>query len=253
MKSWDNDGANQSDPSGRFNKTQWSVVLRAKNDSFTALDTLFTRYRKPMIIHVHGKGFTPDRAEDIVQGFCERLIKRGAKHFLVNVAPWKGKFRTFLLTSLDNYIRDEIASGNAIKRGEGISADSLEEVDSEGMLVREPKVSTPSADLEYDRAWAQTILHNSLQQLKKGYSENGKAGLYSSLEPVMYGDSSSLSYSEIGKRFGKSEDAVKKEAQRMREKFRVLIQEELKQTVSSEDDFKEELAYLISLFGQSTN
>jgi DNA-directed RNA polymerase specialized sigma24 family protein len=248
MKNVGEDGAKQPTPAKLFATTHWSVVLRAKDDSFTALDTLFNRYRKPMIVHLLGKGYAFDRAEDLVHGFFEYWLTR---KFLANVASEKGKFRTFLLTSLHYFINGVIDKEKAERRGAGDMPVSLDETDSEGVMLHEPHSPAPPANLEYDKAWAQIILDNALDQLEKTYTDRGKSELYSALEPAMHDDETSSAYRKIAESFGMSEGAVKKAVYDMRAKLRKLIHAEIMQTVSTEADFKQELDYLISLFWQA--
>lgn len=254
MSVWDDAEAEDEKPKPEklFTTTHWSVVLRAKDNSLTALDTLFNQYRKPLVVHLLRRGRTPEQAEDLVQGFCANLLKPDRKHFLANVSKPKGKFRTFLLNSLINYILDEVDKENTLKRGEGKIPDSLDEVDSDGEFVCSQKnPSAISADLEYDRAWARTILRNSLHRLEKGYARRDGSSLFIALEPALHDDETSPSYREIAARLGMTEGAVKKAAFQMRKNLQKLIQDELMQTVSNEVEFNEERAYLISLFRTS--
>src|ERR1039457_4730915 len=133
MSRGDDTGSRPSEAAKLFAKTHWSLVQRAKEDSITALNHLFTQYREPMIVHLLGKSNTRHEAEELVQGFCVHLVNQ--RDFLGNVAQHKGKFRTFLLNALNNYIRDQIDRTHACKRGEGRQPDSLDETRSEERRV----------------------------------------------------------------------------------------------------------------------
>jgi len=233
-----------------FNTTHWSIVQRAKEESITALGHLFAEYREPMIVHLLGKHYihSRDEAEEFVQGFCVHLLKR---NFLGNVAQSKGRFRTFLLTSLDHYLHDKLDEANALKRGSGRAAVSLDATDTQGEPLHSPASSAASADLEYDQAWACAVLGNSLRQLEEESGATGHASLCQALEPALYGDETSPSYREIAGRLGLTEGAVKTAAHRLRRRLRGLIQEQIMQTVSNEEEYHEELAYLIKLLGRS--
>lgn len=251
MKNSDSDETDQRESAGLFNKTHWSVVMRAKDNSYTALDILFNQYRDPMVHFLLKCGRSTDQAEDLVQGFCAKLLDPKRTHFLTNVSEQNGKFRTFLLSSLKNYIGDETDKKNTLKRGKGIFHDSLDEVDSDDNPLVSPASSSLSADLEYDRAWAQTILRNSLSKLKNHYTSLNQVNLYNMLEPVLHEDDSVPTYCDIATRLGMTEGAIKVAALRMRRKLQDYIRNDLMQTVSNEVEFEEELAYLISLFGKT--
>ena len=128
----------------------------------------------------------------------------------------------------------------------------MNETDSEGQLVHEPACRRPFADEEYDKAWAGTILANSLHRLEIECARTGHASLCHALEPVFYGDEDAGSYREIGERLGMAEGAVKVAAHRMRARLRGLIREAVMQTVENEEDLDGELRYLVDLFSRQT-
>lgn len=230
-----------------FNTTHWSIVRHAKDGSVTALGHLFAEYREPMIVHVRRKPFISSRheAEEFVQGFCVHLLKRD---FLAKVARSKGRFRSFLLSSLDHYICDKADEANALKRGSGKRPAPLDATDPDGEPLITPASGAATADVEYDKAWARALLANSQRRLEEEAAPSGHAGLCRALEPVLYEDETSPSYREIAARLEMTEGAVKVAAYRLRKRLRELIQDQVRQTVSSQEEFEEELAYLFSLF-----
>jgi DNA-directed RNA polymerase specialized sigma24 family protein len=236
--------------SGLFTQTHWSVVLRAKEGSFTALDTLFAKYRKPLLVHVLSRGFAPDRAEDLVQGFAAHLLSPDKKPFLDNVSQQKGKFRTFLFSSFDYFINDEIAKEKALKRGAGNYPESLNATGPDGQILHDPKASTPTADVEYDRAWVQTIVDNSVRLLEHEFAARGKADLYHAIEPAIHDDATSSSYRDIASRMDMTEGAVKAQVHLARKRLRTIIHQEIMQTVNDKEQFDDELTYLIGLLNQ---
>ena len=165
----------QPENSGPFPRTHWSIVLRAKDESSTALNTLFTKYRRPMIVYALKWRNDAAWAEDLVQSFCAHLLRPEKPNFLTNVDPQKGKFRTFLLTCLKHFIIAHIEKEQAEKRGGGQATDSLDETDDDGTLLHSPKSSELPADIEYDKAWAKTLVDNSFRQLKEEYAAKGKS------------------------------------------------------------------------------
>lgn len=228
-----------------FDATRWSLVQRARDDSVTALNDLFTRYRQPLLKRLRAQGFPPDDAEDLVQGFCAQLLRRD---FLANVAPAKGRFRTWLLNALDNYLRDEHDRRQTLKRGQGVAPESLNETDGHGRTILDPPADTAAADLEYDQEWARTVLANALAQVARESASTGHTALFTALEPALFADETSLSYREIATRLGMSEGHVKVTAHRIRRRLAALIREAVLQTVDSESEWEDELRHLISLF-----
>ena len=239
------EGAASDVSSGLFADTHWSLVMRAKDDSATALNSLCLAYRAPLVVWLRCRGEKPEDAEDRVQGFFEHLLHR---EFLRNVAPEKGRFRIFLLAAFQNYLCDQHKRAGAAKRGGGQIPQSLEETDGEGQPLHTPASASPSPDKEYDRAWAGAILANALRRLSAECARTGHAALCTALEPALFADDDAPAYAQIGQELGLTEAAVKMAARRIRQWFKGLIRDEVRQTVASGSDLEEELYYLLSLF-----
>jgi len=193
------------------------------------------------------QGFAPADAEDTLQGFMQSLLRRDAFRA---VAREKEKFRTFLLRCLKNHLRAEHDKRIAAKRGGGQVIESLDETDAKGNTINQPASMQSVPDLEYDRAWAKSVLDNSFKRLEEECARQGRQALYRSLEPVIFCDDTASPYSEISLRLGMSVDAVKMAASRMRGRLKGLVREEIMQTVANEQDWQEEVHYLIQLFGR---
>jgi RNA polymerase sigma factor (sigma-70 family) len=232
---------------GLFATTHWSVVLRAKDKSQAALGSLCQNYRQPLLIWLRSRGHAPADAEDLVQGFFAHLFKRD---FLGNVAQEKGKFRTFLLSSFKNFLSDAYDKASAQKRGEGQIAASLQETDESGRVIHDPAAPGSAPDLEYDRAWARAVLANSLSRLEQECARTGHAALCSALQPVLFADETALPYKAIAAQLRMSTGALTVAAHRLRARLKGIIRDEVLQTVTGEQEWEEEVRYLISLFGR---
>ncbi len=240
----------ESGPGGRgelMPVTHWSMILQARDQSETALNSLCADYREPLIVWLRCRQYPEHDAKDLVQGFFAHLLTRD---FLANVSPDKGRFRTFLLTSFKHYICDQHDKASAGKRGGGQRVESLEETDGQGQHLHEPSTPGAGPDLEYDRAWARTVLANALRRLEAQYDNRGNLALCSALEPVIFADETAFPYRNIGAGLGMSEGAVKVAVHRIRAELRELVRDEVLQTVACEQDWEQEVRYLISLFGR---
>jgi DNA-directed RNA polymerase specialized sigma24 family protein len=105
-------------PPNWFSTTHWSVVLAAGETSSTEADDALARlcqaYWYPLYSFVRRKGHSIAEAEDLTQGFFTRFLE---KRFLKSVAREKGKFRSFLLSSLSHYMANEWDKSQTLKRG----------------------------------------------------------------------------------------------------------------------------------------
>jgi DNA-directed RNA polymerase specialized sigma24 family protein len=237
-------------PGQLFAATQWTVVMRAKDDSAAALNALCAAYRSPLLVWSRCRGQSAEDAEDQVQGFFERLLKGD---FLRNVGREKGRFRTFLLTSFQNYLHDLRKRAMAGKRGGGEIPLSLDETNEKGEKLHQLAADQVTPDEAYDREWARTLLAYSLQRLEQECAVKGHQALCEALEPVLFSDPDAPAYAQIGHKVGLSEAAVKMAALRFRQRLKGIIREEVMQTVSDAAGLQEELGYLRSLFGRSAN
>ena len=107
-------------PRDYFATTQWTVVLNAGRSDSTnareALSLLCQSYWYPLYAYARRRGNSPEDAEDLTQGFFTRLLELNS---LADVRREKGKFRSFLLASLNHYLSDEWDRARAQKRGHG--------------------------------------------------------------------------------------------------------------------------------------
>lgn len=228
-----------------FLTTRWSTVLRARDKSEAALNSLCLTYREPMLRWLQANGLSKADAEDIVQGFLAHAVRR---EFLNGVTMEKGRFRTFLLTCLKNYLADQYARARAAKRGGGCFVESLDAQAAEGGNLHRPADDHPTPDRQYDRAWANIVLDRAFRRLHEECARQGHVLLLSELEPVLFADETAATYREIGAKLGMAEGAVGVAAHRIRIRLKGLIREEIMDTVGSEEDFEDETRYLIELF-----
>lgn len=236
-----------ADPGGLFAVTQWSLILRARDKSEAALENLFKLYREPLLVWLRSNGYAPSDAEDLLHGFLQSFLRRDA---LQGVGCEKGKFRTFLLRCLKNHIRDEHDKNSAGKRGSGQTPASLNETDADGRALLDPASGQSAPDLEYDRAWANSVLNQSLAKLQQECANQGHAALWSALEPVLFADDTASPYREIAASLGSTEGAVKMAASRIRARLRGLVREQILQTVTGAEEWEDEIRYFIELFGE---
>jgi len=221
--------------------------LRARDKSEGALNSLCQSYRQPLIVWLQARGQTPHDAEDLVHGLFSQLLSRD---FLNSVAREKGRFRTFLLRCLKNHLMDQHEKNIAARRGGGQPKESLDATFDGEVKIHDPVDSQATPDLAFDRAWAASLLTNALRRLQEECARQGHAALCTELEPVMFCDDTASGYRDIGLRLGMSEAAVKMAASRVRARLKGLVRDEVLQTVTNEQDWQEEVQYLMQLFGK---
>jgi RNA polymerase sigma factor (sigma-70 family) len=233
-----------------FASTQWSLVLAARDGepllAHAALSSLCAIYWRPLYSFVRGSGYPAEDAQDLTQSFFAHLLE---KHALAHVDPSFGKFRSFLLASIKNFLTNEWRRGQAIKRGGAVNLVSLDEMaQAERVWSSEPSQSmTP--ERAYERGWALSLLGRVATRLEAEFSAAGKGRIFEHLKPYLTGDGSAR-YAEVASSLQMNEVTVRVAVHRMRGRFRDLLQQEISQTLSDPGDsraIEEELRFLLTV------
>jgi RNA polymerase sigma factor (sigma-70 family) len=235
--------------SGRaFPTTQWSVVLGASATNTAiatvALEHLCSRYWQPIYVFVRWRGSSPHEAEDLTQTFFAFLLE---KETLKKVDQEKGKFRTFLLAALTNFLHNQWDIRQALKRGGRRQIISLNDT-AEIAFNKEP-LDHRSPDKIFERQWATTLVENVLARLKKEYVEGGKEILFVRLEPELTSESNTKLYSAWAEELGLSANALQVALHRLRRRFGELLRSEIAHTVSSPEEVHDEIRHLFAAIG----
>jgi len=114
----------------QFRTTSWSLILTAANpnDAGQALTNLCQIYWKPVYAFIRRNGHDVDSAQDLTQEFFSRLIE---KNYLEDADRRRGRFRSFLLTSVKHFLANEWDRTRALKRGGGHFFLSIDAVDAD--------------------------------------------------------------------------------------------------------------------------
>jgi DNA-directed RNA polymerase specialized sigma24 family protein len=230
-----------------FPPTSWSAILPSGTAGGVDMAAVYDAYREPLVLYLLCLGHKPEDAADLLQGFFADLLRRDAPR---GISPRKGRFRTFLITALKNYLSDQRDRLNAMKRGGGQTPLSVDELLARGGIDR-ALVDRKGPDWAYDKAWANAVLKAALSQLESEMARADKSPLFAALAPVLYQDTGTAPYREIAARLRTTEGAVKMAAKRVRDRLGVLIRQHVQATVADSRELEAELGYLIELLGES--
>jgi RNA polymerase sigma factor (sigma-70 family) len=226
-----------------FATTRWTAVQTAGRSDTTrarqALGELCQAYWYPLYAYVRRRGHAPQDAEDLTQGFFERLL---ALNSIADVSREKGKFRAFLLAAMNNYMAVQRERASAQKRDVNRTI-SLDAEAAEDRYRHEP-VDERSPEVLFERQWAMTLLETVVQRLREEYEATGRGTLFMELRFTIALDRTAMPYGEIAGRLALSEEAVRVAVHRLRKRYRQALREEIAQTVSSEAEIAGELEYL---------
>lgn len=242
-------GDNSAHARSDFRTTHWTVVLDAAHldTSYrqTALAALCQTYWYPLYAFVRRQGRNPHEAEDLTQDFFARLIE---KNGLASVRPENGRFRSFLLASLKNFLANDWDRNHTAKRGGQFAIVSWEDQSAEDRYLREPSHNA-TPEKVFEQSWALTVIDTVLQQLRREYSDAGKAPIFEAMHSYLEGDGADT-YVEIAGKLNMTEGAVKMAVLRLREDFRRRLRAAIAQTVADAGEIEEELRHLFSCLGR---
>jgi RNA polymerase sigma-70 factor (ECF subfamily) len=211
-------------------------------ESTQALEELCRTYWYPLYAFVRRKGHAHEEAQDYTQAFFAKLLE---KNQISLAAPERGRFRTFLLRSLENFLRTQHRDATTQKRGGGgemISWDLASD-----RYSAEPRDGA-SPTVVFERQWVAVLLESVLTVLRQEFSQSGKEELFNQLEPHLWGDDTSTPYPRIAEALDMTAVAVRVTVHRLRQRFHDLLRAQIAHTVESPDDVEDELRYLRRLW-----
>ena len=179
----------------------------------------------------------------MTQEFFARLL---ARNYLSVADRNRGKFRSFLLGSLEHFLAREWTKAHAQKRGGGQAVLSLDETDAENRYLLEPAHEL-TAEKIFDRRWATTLLDQAMSRLREECVANHKGDLFGKVESFLSGEKGEASYADIAAALKMSEGAIKVAVHRLRQRYGELVRAEIAQTVATPEEADEELHYLFTV------
>lgn len=232
-----------------FSTTRWSLVLAAKDGSDTrsrsALEELCRNYWYPLYAYVRYQGCDPEEAADLTQAYFTYLLD---KEILREVEPSAGRFRSFLIATLRNFLSHEREKERALMRGGGLHFLSLDTEAAEKRYACEP---TEKLDPEqiYERRWALTILEKTMDQLAEEIARTSDPTRFDHLKSFLTGEEPQKEYRIVGRELGMTEQAVRSAIYRLRRRFGAMLRQEIAETVADPKDVDDELRHLLAVIG----
>jgi RNA polymerase sigma factor (sigma-70 family) len=210
----------------------------ASAHALNALSELCRIYWRPVYGFLRRQGYEREDAQDLTQGFFTHLIERRG---YARADREKGRFRSFLLKVLKNFVADAHDRENALKRGGGMILEKLDDK-SEAEITGAAKWQ---ADEVYDRQWAATLVQQALNRLAQECAIAGKAELFGWLVPrLAVTEESVIPYEEMARQSSRTATILRQELIRLRARYRAILREEVRGTVWDPAEVDEELRYL---------
>ena len=243
-------------PSG-FSTTRWSVIISgAKMDTEeatarAALAELCHIYWRPIFLFICRRGNSEEDAQDLTQDFFAMILQT---NWLQNADRSRGRFRSLLLKSLQNFLYDVGEKKKAQKRGGGAPLvswdDWMMEASSQLTIASGALESFPPERL-FDLRWAATVVEQALRRLADECERKGKVRLFDALSGHLTTERADVSYNSLATTLGVSEAIVKAQLHNMRQRYRWLLRDEVARTVANPADVDDEIRYLCAALAAS--
>jgi len=193
---------------------------------------------------VRSRGYTVHDAQDLTQSFFAYLLEH---KIYTRVDRQKGKFRSFLLASVKNFLTHEADRARALKRGGGQEFLPLhEDLAKEAESLFQTHSNASNEDRLFDRSWAEALLAAGLERLSADYKSESQEKLFNELRIFVAGGADRLpTYAELKDRLGIAESTLRSHVTRLRARYLEALRAEVRRTVHTETQVDEELRELI--------
>jgi RNA polymerase sigma-70 factor (ECF subfamily) len=235
--------------SKEFGTTHWSVVLSCANSlgqeekAQEALSRLCRTYWRPIFAFICRRGYSATDAQDLTQDFFLMVLKG---NLLQLADPARGRFRSLLLKSLQNFLIDAHQRQRSQKRGGEVGFVSWDDWMAEApsqLSISAEALETWPAERLYDLRWAATVVEQALRRLGEECENRGRRRLFHEVSGYL-ADRANVSYETLASSLGIPASSVKRLLHQLRRRYRVLLREEVARTVEKTSDIDEEIRYL---------
>jgi RNA polymerase sigma factor (sigma-70 family) len=232
----------------QFPTTRWTLVVAAgdplRKEARSALVSLCENYWYPLYAYLRRRGYPADRAQDLTQDFFMRMLEG---RYLDRADQEKGRFRSFILTSLKFFVADEEDRQRAQKRGGGMVV-ALEFSSGEERYQREP-AHDETPERIFERRWALSVLDRVVEKLRGEFVQHGRPEHFERLKVFLLGQSDSP-YAALAREMNTSEGALKVAIHRLRRRYRELFRQEIADTVADPAEVESELRFLAAVLSK---
>jgi len=241
-----------------FVTTRWSLVLSAaksgsgEGNAQDALAELCRTYWRPIFSFVCRRGYSTEDAQDLTQDFFVKILER---NWLEHADPNRGRFRSLLLTSLQNFLNSARERTHTRKRGGDVKFvswdDWMAEAPSQLSISAQALDSLPPEQL-FDLRWAVTVVEQALRRLREECEGKGKLRLFHALSGYLAAERDEVSYPKLSTALGVPETSVKKQLHSMRLRYRSLLRDEVAHTVADPAEVEDEIRHLCAALAAAT-
>ena len=251
-------GEQGGDEPREFITTRWSLIFSAANlgsgeqKARNALAEVCRTYWRPIFSFVQTRGYSIEDAQDLTQDFFVTILK---KNWLQHADRNRGRFRSLLLRSLQNFLINAAEKTHARKRGGDVEFISWDDWAAEAPSQSSNSAQAPDLlppERLFDLNWATTVVEHALQRLREECESKGKLWLFRALSHHLTEERDEVSYANLSADLGVADTVVKKQLHKMRQRYRALLRAEVSRTVENAADVDDEIRYLCAALAEKT-
>jgi RNA polymerase sigma-70 factor (ECF subfamily) len=234
----------------QFATTRWTLILSAAHSqngeqrAREALNQLCRTYWRPVFSFVCRRGYSMEDAQDLTQDFFVKILEPG---WLEHADPDRGRFRSLLRRSVQNFLINAAERSHTRKRGGAVKFISWDDwmAEAPSQLSMSPQTldSLPPERL-FDLRWAVTVVEHALRRLREECESKGKRRLFHALSSHLTAERDEVSFAKLSTELGIGESAVIKQLYNLRQRYRSLLRDEVAQTVADPAQVEDEIRYL---------
>jgi len=232
-----------------FNTTRWSLIRQRRPSGASSqidpgLAQLCQIYWRPIFSFIYRRGYSAPDAQDLTQDFF-LMIMEGK--LLQSADPTRGRFRSLLLRSLNNFLIDAADKRRRHKRGGQVQFVSWEKwmVDAPAQLhLSAATLESAPPEALFDAGWAAAIAEEALRRLRLECESKGRRRVFTVLHSYLATDRDEICYEKLSRSLGVPQLSVKSLLHQFRRRYRALLREEVAKTVESEATVDDEIRYL---------
>lgn len=239
--------------SGMFPRTRWTQVGNVRsadtNEFSEALDYLTDQYWQPIFRYIQRQGNDEQRSKDLTQSFILHCLE---KSVFARAEQERGRFRSFLLTSLKNFMTTAHRRERAQSRRPAGGLVSLESMTSGTSIVLEPSVDE-SPEESFYRSWIANLIEKAVAQLQEEARLTNRQAHFKLFKerlvaPALYG-SPRASVKEMAAEVGIDEKTASNCITSMKRRFKTLLQDEVRLFADSDDEVTNEITDMLHFLG----
>ncbi|MFC1792700.1 hypothetical protein ACFL3Q_03840 [Planctomycetota bacterium] len=249
-----NDQTDMGGSQEAFLTTQWSLIENIKADEDRdkiLIGFLLRQYWKPVYCYLRRKGFKNEDAKDLAQDFFHEVVLN--KDMVGRADQTKGRFRSFLLFALNEYLTKQRIRERARKR---IPKEKLVSLNVTGEPTLPQSVEKASAEESYHYAWLSALLERVLVDVRtecyrQGMETHWKLFYHRIVGPIM-GGQTPASLTDVSQEHGVGDT---KKASNMiitiKRRFRTVLMQHVRRTLLSGDQASDEIEELLQYLPKS--